>query len=49
MQRNNNNIGSNETGMVVNHDGIALNNKEDFCMMAMIKDYNEDSSPTENW
>ena len=40
---------SNENGMVVNHDDINLNNEEDFCMMAMTQDYDEDSSPTENW
>ena len=50
MQRNNNNRTSNDNGMVVNHEGsINLNNEEDFCMMAMIEDYDENSTPTENW
>ena len=41
---------SNDNGMVVNHEGsINLNNEEDFCMMAMIKDYDDNSLPTKNW
>ena len=43
-------MNSNDNGMVVNHEGsINLNNEEDFCMMAMIEDYDENSTPTENW
>ena len=49
MQRNNNNV-SNNNGMVVNHEGsINFNIEDDFSLMAMINDYDNNSSPTENW
>ena len=35
--------------MVVNQESTSLNNEEDFCMMAMTLDYNEESSTTEIW
>ena len=50
MQRNNNNNRElNETGMVANQKNSNLKNDEDFCMMTMTQDYNDDSSPTETW